>query len=101
MADPMDPLRRQPPSIPEERNIEPTLNDPTPHTRKGDSIFLPVVILAGIALIVLLILGVLLIKGKGRKMIPHEQNEHPTSRLVQPPPAGTGASSVMVAKRAV
>lgn len=100
MADPMDPLRRQPESTTEERKIEPTLNDPTPHSRQGDSRFLPVVILAGIALIILLIAGVLLIKGKGRKMVPHEQNDHPTSRLVQPPPAVTGASSVTVAIRA-
>jgi hypothetical protein len=84
MADPMDPLRKQPESTAEERKIEPTLNDPTPHARQGDSRFLPVVILAGIALIVLLIAGVLMIKGKGHKMVPQEQDNHPTSKLMQP-----------------
>jgi hypothetical protein len=58
MADPMDPLRKYPPSEREEDKIEPTRNDPTPEARTGDSRFLPVVILAAIALIVLLIAGI-------------------------------------------
>jgi hypothetical protein len=45
-----------------------------------------VVILAAIALIVLLIAGIVLVKGKGAKMVPHEQDNHPTSSIPQPPP---------------
>jgi hypothetical protein len=83
MADPMDPLRKYPPSEREEDKIEPTRNDPTPEARTGDSRFLPVVILAAIALIVLLIAGIVLLKGKGTKMVPHVQDS-PTSSIAQP-----------------
>lgn len=71
--------------VPEAAKIEPTRNDPTPELRKGDSRFLPVVILAGIALIVLLIAGVLLIRTKGHKIVPAGQ-DHPTSSLSVPHP---------------
>lgn len=84
MADPMDPLRKQ--SSIEERKIEPTRNDPTPEQRKGDSRFLPVVILAAVVLIVLLIGAVVLIKGKGHKIVPPEQPNRPTSSLTAPLP---------------
>ena len=84
MADPMDPLRKHPPYEREEAKIEPTRNDPTPHARRGDARFLPVVIIATIVLILLLIAGVVLVKGKGTKMVPHEQDNHPTSRIAQP-----------------
>jgi hypothetical protein len=71
------------PSAPAEAQIEPTRNDPTPERRKGDSRFLPVVVLAGIALIVLLIAGILVIRSKGHKIVPAGQNQ-PTSSLVVP-----------------
>jgi hypothetical protein len=77
MGNPIEPTR---PST-EEAKIEPTRNDPTPERRTGDSRFLPVVILAGIALIVLLLAGILVIKGKGSKAVPSGQ-DHPTSSLV-------------------
>ena len=80
MANPIEPTKT--PSVPEEAKIEPTRNDPTPEERKGDSRFLPVVILAGIALIVLLIAAVLLIKGRGTKIVPHDPDNHPTSSLI-------------------
>lgn len=80
----MDPLRKYPPPDErEEEKIEPTRNDPTPEARTGDSRFLPVVILAAIALIVLLIAGIVLLKGKGPKMVPHVQ-DNPTSSIAQP-----------------
>lgn len=63
--------------------IDPSRNDPTPHRRKGDSRFLPVVILAAIALIVILVAAVALIGGKGKKMVPQQDN-HPESSLVVP-----------------
>jgi hypothetical protein len=81
MADPMDPLRKHPPSSSEEEKIEPTRNDPTPEVRTGDSRFLPVVILAAIALIVILIGAIVLVRGKGHKMVPQQQDNHPTSTL--------------------
>ena len=88
MADPVDPLRKQTEAERQEDKIESTRNDPTPQARVGDSRFLPVVILAAIALIVLLIAGIVLVKGKGAKMVPHEQDNHPTSSIPQPPPVG-------------
>lgn len=87
MADPMDPTRRSAAS--EEEKIQPTRNDPTPEERKGDSRFLPVVILAAIALIIILIGAVVLIRGKGHKIVPQTQDNHPSSSLViQAPVAG-------------
>ncbi|HEU4635310.1 MAG TPA: hypothetical protein VFS41_03980 [Edaphobacter sp.] len=80
----MDPLRKHPSYEREEAKIESTRNDPTPHARRGDARFLPVVIISTIVLILLLIAGVVLVKGKGSKMIPHEQNNHPTSSIAQP-----------------
>ncbi|QHS51883.1 hypothetical protein [Edaphobacter sp. 12200R-103] len=87
MADPIDPLRKHAPDERKEDKIESTRNDPTPQSRVGDSRFLPVVILAAIALIVLLIAGIVLVKRKGTKMVPHEQDNHPTSSIPQQPPA--------------
>lgn len=84
MADPMDPLRKHPQSSSAEEKIEPTRNDPTPEARTGDSRFLPVVILAAIALIVILIGAIVLVRGKGHKMIPQQQDNHPTSSLTIP-----------------
>lgn len=87
MADPMDPTRRFAAS--EEEKIQPSRNDPTPEARKGDSRFLPVVILAAIALIILLIGAVVLIRGKGHKIVPQSQDNQPSSSLViQVPAAG-------------
>ena len=65
-----------------EEKIQPTRNDPTPEERKGDSRFLPVVIAAGIALIVILVIAVFFIKDKGSKIVPSQPNNHPTSSLV-------------------
>jgi len=85
MANPIEPTKIS--SVTAEEKIEPTRNDPTPEERKGDSRFLPVVIVAGIALIVLLIAAVLLIRGKGTKIVPHEPDSHPTSRVtISAPP---------------
>jgi hypothetical protein len=80
MANPIEQTRTS--SSPEAAKIEPTRNDPTPELRKGDSRFLPVVVLAGIALIVLLIAGVLLVRSKGHKLVPAAKGDHPTSSLV-------------------
>lgn len=89
MADPMDPLHKSPSTSTEEEKIEPTRNDPTPEERKGDSRFLPVVIIAGIVLIVILIAAVVLIWGKGHKILPTDQDNRPTSSLsMQLPAAG-------------
>ncbi len=81
MAAPLEPIRPHS-AAPAEQKIEPTNNDPTPEERKGDSRFLPVIIVAAIALIVILIASIILVNGKGKKMVPHNQDEHPTSSLV-------------------
>jgi len=85
MANPMDPTRR--PAASEEEKIQPTRNDPTPEERKGDSRFLPVVILAAIALIIILIGAIVLIRGKGHKIVPQSQDNRPSSSLVMRVPA--------------
>ena len=85
MANPIDPTLRSGAS--EEEKIEPTRNDPTPEERKGDSRFLPVVILAAIALIIILIGAIVLIRGKGHTIVPQSQDNHPSSSLVMKVPA--------------
>ena len=81
MANPMDPTSK--PGASEEEKIQPTRNDPTPEERKGDSRFLPVVIVAAIALIVILIASIVLIRGKGHKIVPQSpQDNRPNSSLV-------------------
>ena len=61
--------------------IEPTRNDPTPEERVGDSRFLPVIIAAGVALLIILIAAVVLIRGKGDKIAPQD-NTRPISQIV-------------------
>jgi hypothetical protein len=85
MANPIHPTRRSAAS--EEEKIEPTRNDPTPEERKGDSRFLPLVILAVIALIIILIGAIVLIRGKGHKIVPQSQGNHPSSSLIMKVPA--------------
>jgi hypothetical protein len=76
----MDPTSKSGAS--EEEKIQPTRNDPTPEERKGDSRFLPVVILAAIALIIILIGAIVLIRVKGHKIVPQSQDNRPSSSLV-------------------
>ena len=71
MSDPIDPTKP----------IEPTRNDPSPEERVGDSRFLPVVIAAGVALIVLLIAAVVIIGSRGKKLVPQDKTAHPTSQV--------------------
>lgn len=79
MANPIEQTRTSPSH--EAAKIEPTNNDPTPALRKGDSRFLPVVVAAGIALILILIAGILLVRSKGQKIVPPVKSDHPTSNL--------------------
>jgi hypothetical protein len=64
---------------------EPTPTDSTSAERKGDSSFLPVVVAAGVALIIILIAAIVFIKSRQTKVIPTPHDAHPTSRLVHPP----------------
>ncbi|HEY8997808.1 MAG TPA: hypothetical protein VIM60_07910 [Edaphobacter sp.] len=65
--------------------IEPTRNDPTPKERVGDSRFLPVIIAAGVALLIILIAAVVLIGHKGNKLAPQDDTRS-TSQLVSMTP---------------
>jgi hypothetical protein len=69
---------------------QPSNSDPTPEERTGDSSFLPVVIGAAIAIIVILVAALVFLKVRENKAIPTTTDKHPTSRLivpaVQPPP---------------
>jgi hypothetical protein len=69
-------------SIDPTKPIDPTRNDPSPEERVGDSRFLPVVIAAGVALVVLLIAAIVIIGGKGKKLVPQDKTPHPTSHVV-------------------
>jgi hypothetical protein len=62
----------------------PSLSDPTPEGRKGDSSFLPVVIAAGIVLIVILVAALIFLKVRQTKVIPKANDPHPTSQIMQP-----------------
>jgi cell division protein FtsN len=64
---------------------EPTPTDTTSAERKGDSSFLPVVVAAGVALIIILISAIIFIKSRQTKVIPTPHDAHPTSRLLHPP----------------
>jgi cell division protein FtsN len=63
---------------------QPSRNDPTPEERKGDSRFLPVVIAAAIAVIVILVAALIFLKAKQTNAIPKANDTHPTSQFVQP-----------------
>jgi cell division protein FtsN len=63
---------------------QPSRNDPTPEERKGDSSFLPVVVAAGIALIVILVAALIFIKARQAKAIPTPHDAHPTSQMHLP-----------------
>jgi hypothetical protein len=64
---------------------QPSRSDPTPEERKGDSSFLPVVIAAGIALIIILLAAVVFIKARQTKVIPTPHDAHPTSQIQRTP----------------
>jgi len=66
--------------------IEPTRNDPTPEERVGDSKFLPVIVAAGVALIVILIAAVVLIGSKGKHLVPQDKTAPSTSQVSYPLP---------------
>jgi hypothetical protein len=73
-------------------NLDPSANS---EQRKGDSAFLPVVIAAGIALIVILAVAAFILKEKGRKLIPKAADPHPNS-LSKPAPDLAPPSKVEV-----
>jgi hypothetical protein len=61
-------------------------NDPTPEERTGDSSFLPVVIAAGIALIIILVAALVFLKARQTKVIPKATDPHPTSQIFHSAP---------------
>lgn len=65
---------------------QPSNSDPTPEERKGDSSFLPVVIAAGVAIIVILVAALIFLKVRGEKAIPAVKDQHPTSQVMPAPP---------------
>jgi cell division protein FtsN len=63
---------------------QPSRNDPTPQERKGDSRFLPVVVAAAIAVIVILLAALIFLKVRKTGAIPKANDAGPTSQIVQP-----------------
>jgi hypothetical protein len=68
---------------------QPSRNDPTPEERKGDSRFLPVVIAAAIAVIVILVAALIFLKVRQTNVVPKANDSRPTSRIIQQPPLGS------------
>jgi cell division protein FtsN len=64
---------------------QPTPTDTTSEERTGDSNFLPVVVAAGVALIVILVAALIFIKSRQTKAIPTPHEAHPTSQFHHPP----------------
>jgi hypothetical protein len=75
----MDPTNT--PAASEQKKIQRARNDQKHEESKVNSRFLPVVVLAGIALIIILIGTIVLIRGKGQKIIPQSRDNHPSSIL--------------------
>jgi hypothetical protein len=73
---------------------QPSNTDPSPEEREGDSSFLPVVVAAGVALIIILIAAILFIKSRQGKAIPSPHEAHPTSQIAYPPPLQIPPSSL-------
>jgi hypothetical protein len=53
--------------------------------KKGLSQFGPVIVWAGIALIVILLVAILLLSDEGKKLIPGNYNPQPNSQILLPP----------------
>ena len=60
----------------------PSNSDPTPEKRKGDSSFLPVVVMFAIAIVVILIGAIVFIKARQNKAVPNPSESHPTSQIM-------------------
>jgi hypothetical protein len=77
---------------------KPSRNDPAPEERKGDSSFLPVVIAAGVAIIVILVAALIFLKARENKSIPAVKDPHPTSWVIPAPlPPAVISPSVIAA----
>jgi cell division protein FtsN len=76
---------------------QPSRNDPTPEERKGDSRFLPVVIAAAIAVIVILVAALIFLKARQTHAIPNVNDTHPTSQFVQPRLQPSSRTSLSIA----
>jgi heme/copper-type cytochrome/quinol oxidase subunit 2 len=63
----------------------PSNNDPSPEERKGDSSFLPVVVMFVIVIIVILIGAIVFIKARQSKAVPNPKEPHPTSQTIPSP----------------
>ncbi|MDE1177765.1 MAG: hypothetical protein PW789_14370 [Edaphobacter sp.] len=70
--------------------IESTRNDPTPEERVGDSKFLPVIVAAGVALIVILLAAVIFVKSRGKEIVP-DKTTPPSSQVILQAPATRAA----------
>jgi flagellar basal body-associated protein FliL len=74
----------------------PSNSDPSPEERKGDSSFLPVVVMFVIVIIVILIGAIVFIKARQNKAVPNPQEPHPTSQTM-PSPLRTSQSRIGIA----
>lgn len=59
----------------------PSRNDPTPHRRRGDSSFLPVVIMAAIFLLIAFIAALILMRTRQNKIVPAPHQPTSTSQI--------------------
>ncbi|MBS1822385.1 MAG: hypothetical protein JST61_10485 [Acidobacteria bacterium] len=53
----------------------------------GDAEFLPVVIAASVALVVILVAAIVVVAGTGKHLVPQDKTQHPVSQIVMSQPA--------------
>jgi hypothetical protein len=77
---------------------KPTLSNPTPEQRVGDSSIKPVVIAFVVTILIILVAALIFIKARQTKIIPKTHDARPTSQIAQPPiPATTPLRSTIAA----
>jgi hypothetical protein len=63
---------------------KPTVSNPTPEQRVGDSSIKPVVIAFLVTILIILVAAIIFIKARQTKVVPKANDAHPTSQITQP-----------------
>jgi Na+-transporting methylmalonyl-CoA/oxaloacetate decarboxylase gamma subunit len=63
---------------------KPTLSDPTPQQRVGDTSIRPVVIGFVVTILIILVAALIFIKARQNKVVPKANDSPPTSQITQP-----------------
>jgi hypothetical protein len=76
---------------------KPTNSDPTPEERVGDSSIKPVVIAFVVTIAIILVAALIFLKAHQSKVVPKANDQHPTSQIMQPPPARPSTTQLNLA----